>query len=97
MAIEIRISPEVMRQRSAEAQRQSDGMLELRKKMDNLLTELRGEWTGDAMDGYAYRFENIKPVLKNANELLTEIANNLNKTAEIMEQTDSQIAAQYRQ
>ena len=96
MANQIRMSPETMRTRAKETDNQVNNMQDLIRSMDRLLNTLKGEWEGDAMQGYEDRFNKIKPVLKNAQELLEEIAGNLRSTAKIVEETDQKIASQYR-
>ncbi len=96
MANQIRMTPETMRTRAAETDRQEAELQNVISKMDRLLQTLKGEWEGDAVRGYEDRYNKIKPVLKNAKDLLNEIAANLRKTAQIVEETDRNIAAQYR-
>lgn len=94
--MQIRMTPETMRQRAKETDTQAQNMQNLISAMDNLLNALKGEWEGDAMRGYEERYNKIKPVLKNANDLLVEIATNLRATAQIVEETDQRIGSQYR-
>lgn len=96
MAGQIRMTPETMRQRASETDGHSNSMQELINKMDKLLATLKSEWEGDAMTGYEERYMKIKPSFKNAKELLDEIANNLRATAQIVEETDKNIASQFR-
>jgi len=46
--------------------------------------------------GYEDRYNKIKPSFKNAKSLLEEIAHNLRATAQIVEETDKNIASQFR-
>lgn len=96
MAGQIRMTPETMRQRASQTDKNAQSMQELINAMDKLLTTLKGEWEGDAMKGYEERYNKIKPSFKNAKELLDEIANNLRATAKIVEETDKNIANQFR-
>lgn len=96
MAGQIRMTPDTMRQRASETDRNAQAMQDLINAMDKLLTTLKGEWEGDAMIGYEDRYKKIKPSLKNAKELLDEIAHNLRETARIVEETDKNIANQFR-
>ena len=96
MAGQIRMAPETMRQRASQTDKNAQSMQELINAMDKLLTTLKGEWEGDAMRGYEERYNKIKPSFKNAKELLDEIANNLRATAKIVEETDKNIANQFR-
>lgn len=96
MSGQIRMTPETMRQRASQTDKNAQSMQELINAMDKLLTTLKGEWEGDAMRGYEDRYNKIKPSFKNAKDLLDEIANNLRATAKIVEETDKNIANQFR-
>lgn len=96
MAGQIRMTPETMRQRASQTDRQAQTVQDVISAMDKLLTTLKSEWEGDAVKGYEDRYNKIKPAFKNAKELLDEIANNLRATAQIVEDTDKRIASQYR-
>lgn len=96
MANQIRMTPDTMRTRASQTDKQSQTMQELIRAMDQLLQTLKGEWEGDAMRGYEDRYNKIKPSLTNAKELLDEIAHNLRATAQIIEETDRNIANQFR-
>lgn len=96
MAGQIRMTPETMRQRAVDTDKQVEAMQNLITAMDRLLTTLKGEWEGDAMKGYEERYNKIKPSFNNAKELLEEIAYNLRETARIVEETDKNIGSQFR-
>lgn len=93
---QIRMTPETMRTRAGQTDKQAEAMQNLINTMDKLLQTLKGEWEGDAMKGYEDRYNKIKPSLKNAKDLLDEIAHNLRETAKIVEETDKSIASQFR-
>lgn len=96
MAGQIRMTPETMRTRARETDNNSQKVQEVINAMDRLLSTLKSEWEGDAVKGYEDRYNKIKPSFKNAKELLDEIANNLRATAQIVEDTDKNIASQFR-
>ena len=96
MANQIRMTPETMRTRAGQTDKQAEAMQNLINAMDRLLTTLKSEWEGDAMRGYEDRYTKIKPSFKNAKDLLDEIAHNLRETARIVEETDKNIANQFR-
>lgn len=97
MANQIRMTPDTMRTRAGQTDKQAEAMQNLINAMDRLLTTLKGEWEGDAMRGYEDRYNRIKPSFQNAKDLLDEIAHNLRETARIVEETDKNIASQFRQ
>ena len=96
MAGQIKMTPETMRIRATQTDKQSQTVQEVISAMDRLLAKLKTEWEGEAVKGYEDRYNKIKPSFKNAKELLDEIANNLRATAKIVEETDKSIASQFR-
>lgn len=96
MANQIRMTPDTMRTRAKETDNQEKAVSDVIRYMDKLLQTLKGEWEGDAVRGYEDRYNKIKPSLNNAKELLGEIAHKLRETARIVEETDKNIASQFR-
>ncbi len=96
MANQIRITPDDMRSRANEYRAEADTVNGVISKMDQLLTALQGEWEGSASEAYAERYAELKPGFQKAEELIREIAEALDSTAQIVEQTDAEIAGQLR-
>ena len=96
MANQIRITPDQMRHRANDYRREADTVNGVIVKMDSLLQQLQGEWEGSASESYAARYQELKPGFMKAEELIREIATALDSTAKIVEQTDSEIANQFR-
>ncbi len=96
MANQIRMTPDVMRQRANQYRTEADTVQGVIHRMDNLLTQLQGEWEGAASESYAARYQELKPGFLKAEELIREIAAALDSTAGIVEETDSRIASQFR-
>jgi len=96
MANQIRITPDQMRSRAQEYETEAQKVNEVIRKMDTLLGQLQSEWEGAASESYAQRYQELKPGFLKAEELIHEISQALTKTAEIVETTDSNIAAQFR-
>lgn len=94
---QIRMTPETMRTRASQTDKQSEAVQNVITAMDRLLQTLKSEWEGEAMRGYEERYNKIKPSFQNAKELLDEIAHNLRESARIIEDTDRNIGSQYRQ
>ena len=92
----IKMTPATMRARARETDNQEKIVEDVIRYMDKLLLTLKGEWEGKAVKGYEDRYNKIKPSLNNAKELLGEIAHNLRETARIVEDTDNNIASQFR-
>ena len=96
MANQIRITPDQMRARAGQYRSEADTVNGVINKMDSLLQALQGEWEGAASEGYAARYQELKPGFMKAEELIREIAAALDSTARIIEETDINIANQFR-
>lgn len=71
--------------------------------MDQVLTSLTREqavisenWDGSAFDSFEQQFNELSPKIKEFAQLLQDINAQLIKVADIVEQTDQDIAAQIR-
>lgn len=95
-ANQIRISPDQMRERANQYRAEADTVNGVIAKMEALLGQLQSEWEGSASESYATRYQELKPGFMKAEELIREIATALDSTANIVEQTDSDIANQFR-
>ena len=91
MANQIRITPDQMRERANQYRNEADTVNGVITKMDSLLQMLQSEWEGAASESYAARYQELKP-----GELIREIAQALDSTAKIVEETDASIASQFR-
>lgn len=96
MANQIRMTPESMRARAKDYTVQANALQDVIKKMDSLLTQLQSEWEGDASRAYAERFTQLRPGFVKAKDLVDEISEALRKTAQIVEDTDRNIAGQFK-
>lgn len=92
---QIRMTPETMRTRAGEYRTQSQNVEEVISKMDQLLQTLLTEWEGAASEAYSTKFEELRPSFVAAKDLIDDIAVALDKTADAVESTDSQIANQF--
>ncbi|PID82952.1 MAG: WXG100 family type VII secretion target [Clostridiales bacterium] len=96
MANQIRITPDQMRERANQYRTEAETVNGVISKMDTLLSQLQGEWEGAASESYAARYQELKPGFMKAEELIREIAAALDSTARIVEETDTNIANQFR-
>ena len=92
----IKLTPEELR---ASAQRYTEGS----ESVDQVLTSLTREqavisenWDGSAFDSFEQQFNELSPKIKVFAQLLQDINAQLIKVADIVEQTDQDIAAQIR-
>lgn len=96
MANQIRMTPDAMRGRASEYRREADTVNGVIQKMDTLLQQLQSEWEGSASESYAARYQELKPGFQKAEALIREIAQSLDSTAKIVEETDASIASQFK-
>lgn len=96
MAGQIRMTPDQMRQRATQYRKEADTVNGVISNMDSLLQSLQAEWEGAASESYAARYQELKPGFMRAEELIREIAQALDSTARIVEETDTDIANQFK-
>ena len=92
---QIRMTPDTMRERAGEYRTEADNVQSVIDKMDRLLDTLLTEWEGSASEAYANKFAELRPSFVKGKELIDDIAMALDKTAEAVESTDTQIANQF--
>ena len=92
---QIRMTPDIMRERAGEYRTEADNVQSVIDKMDRLLETLLTEWEGSASEAYANKFAELRPSFVKGKELIDDIAMALDKTAEAVESTDTQIANQF--
>lgn len=93
---QIRMTPETMRTRASEYTTEANNIQQVITKLDRLLTQLQNEWEGDASRAYAEKFAKLRPGFVKTKDLVDEISAALKKTAQIVEDTDKNIAGQFR-
>lgn len=93
---QIRMTPESMRERAKEYTVEAENIQQIIDKLDRLLQKLQEEWEGEASRAYAEKFTQLRPGFDNAKKLVDNISEVLIKTAQIVEDTDKNIAGQFR-
>lgn len=93
---QIRMTPDMMRDRADQYRTEGENLQGVIDKMDSLLDQLLTEWEGAAAEAYNEKFEELRPGFVKAKELIDEIAQSLDKTANTIEETDANIASAYR-
>lgn len=96
MASQIRMTPDMMRQRAGQYRTEANNVNGVINKMDNLLSALQSEWEGASSESYAARYAELKPGFVKAEQLINEIAAALDQSANILEETDANIASGFR-
>ena len=91
---QIKLTPEELRQ---SAQRYAQGSQEIDQILNTLTHEqqvIDANWDGSAFDSCEAQFNELSPKIKQFAQLLEDINAQLIKVADIVEQTDQDIAAQ---
>ena len=97
MASQIKLSPDQMRGRASEYRTQAEEVNGVISAMDRLLNALQSEWEGDASAAYGEKYDQLRPGFVSAVDLINDIAQSLDATAQSLEETDAAIAGQFRQ
>lgn len=93
----IRISPDTMRGRANEFRKEADAVDQSINSMNRLLNQLQDEWEGEASKSYANRYNSeLRPSFEKARDMINEIAQALDKTAQEMQDMDQRIASGFR-
>ena len=90
----IKLTPEELR---ASAQRYTDGAENVNQVLSSLTNEqaiISENWEGSAFQSFEEQFNELSPKIKEFAQLLQDINAQLVKVADIVEQTDQDIAAQ---
>ena len=93
---QIRMSPEMMRTRSAEVTQQGQAFGDTIQRMRSIINELQVEWEGEASRRFAGQFESLQPSFNSMRDLFDDLSRQLFETARIVEETDSQIASKFK-
>ena len=91
---QIKLTPEELR---TSAQKYTQGSEEVTQVLNNLTNEqavIADNWDGSAFDSFEAQFNELSPKIKEFAQLLQDIYAQLVKVADIVEQTDQDIAAQ---
>lgn len=95
MSGQIRISPEVLQSRATEYGRASNDVRTVLLNLTRLQDTLRGEWEGQAFQGFDNQFNELKPKVQQFAELLQQINTQLDKTAQAMAQHDQDLSRNF--
>lgn len=92
----IKLTPDELR---TSAEKYTTGSEQIDEILSTLTTEqgvIGDNWEGTAFDSFQEQFDELSPKIREFSELLQSINEQLNKVAEIIEQTDADIASQIR-
>ncbi|MBC1227587.1 WXG100 family type VII secretion target [Listeria booriae] len=92
MAGVVRLSPDELRSKSQTYDRSANEIDQILSTLTNLQNELHDIWEGQAMQQFEAQFGELKPKVQSFSDLLNQIGGQLRDVAQIVEETDQQIA-----
>jgi len=96
MAGQIRMTPDTMRARAGEVRTQGETFQDVISRMHGIITELQTEWEGQASAAFADQFYRLKPAFNEMRQLIDNIGQQLDQTANAVQQMDMDIANMFR-
>ncbi|KRM22342.1 WXG100 family type VII secretion target [Latilactobacillus graminis] len=94
MANTIKLTPEDLRASANKYEGFNQDVLDLIQNASQEQENIRSNWEGNAFDKFDQQFEDLKPKMQDFAQLMDDINNQLKKVAEIIENTDNDIANQ---
>lgn len=92
----IKLTPGELRDSAKKYQDGHDGVNEILTTLNNEQGIISENWEGDAFRSFDEQYKALAPKIKEFAELLQDIRTQLDKVAEIIEETDANIASQIR-
>jgi WXG100 family type VII secretion target len=92
----IRVTPAELRDMAGRYNNESGQVQELVSRLDTMKSQLQDMWEGASSEAFAAQYEELKPSFIEMSNLLTKIAKQLDDSANVLEDTDNQIASQIR-
>lgn len=96
MAGQIKLTPEDLRTSAVKYTDGSNGIEDILNSLKAEQGVISENWEGDAFQSFDDQFTELTPKIEQFAELLQSINEQLVKVAEIIEETDAQIASQIR-
>lgn len=90
----IKLTPEELRTSATKYTQGSQQIDDVLSILTNEQQIIRENWEGSAFESFDNQFESLKPKIIEFSQLLVEINEQLDKVANIIEQTDQDIASQ---
>lgn len=97
MASTIKLTPDELRSSAKAYSEGHETIDELLQKLSSTQETIRSNWEGNAFEKFDDQFNDLKPKVQQFSDLLDDIYNQLQKVAEIIENTDNDIASQIAQ
>lgn len=88
----ITITPDALHISANQCRNDALAVNEVMEHMEILLNHLNYGWTSELIRSYSDRYQELMPSLINAKELILQIAESLDSTANTMEETEAGLA-----
>lgn len=95
MADMIKMTPSQMRQYASQYQNGSQTIDDLLNQLTSLQSQIEADWQGSGFEHFDNEFRELVPKIRQFSQLLNEINQKLNQSAQAMEDTDNQIASRF--
>ncbi|KAB7708252.1 WXG100 family type VII secretion target [Bacillus aerolatus] len=92
----IRLTPEELRTTAGQYNQESANVNDLVGRLDSMSNHLREVWEGASSEAFAQQYQELRPSFMKMAVLLSEVSQQLNSSANALEDTDHQIASQIR-
>jgi WXG100 family type VII secretion target len=92
----IKLSPDELRDSAIKYENGSEEIAQILKSLESEQNTIKENWEGDAFDSFDQQFTELAPKITEFSELLHDIREQLDRVADIIEQTDADIASQIR-
>ncbi len=92
MAETIRIRPEELRNKAQQIRAKKEQEEMIISKIATIINSLNEQWTGAAQEAYVTKFQEMQPRFEHFTEMIEAYATNMEKSAQILEQVDEELA-----
>ena len=93
---QIRVTPSELKDVARQYDNESQQVIDIIGRLDKMRDHLVGIWEGSSSQAFVGQYEELKPSFNDMARLLNEVSQQLTKSAQILEDTDNQIASQIR-
>lgn len=95
MSGQIKMSPAELQLRAKDYGSGAEQITTVLNKLESLQSDLRLQWEGKAFNSFDQQFEELRPKVNNFSLLLQEIQQQLEKTANAMEEQDQALSQNF--
>jgi len=95
VAGQIRMTPQELKNKARKYGTSGDHIDTMLGELNSLQDQLRSEWEGKAFQQFDAQYEQLKPKVKNFADLLRAIKDQLDATANAVEQQDEQLSKNF--